>query len=99
MSESDCVHLNFLADVSVSRLKNEEEAPDDQPVSNYLAEVKIKCSECGKPFRFIGLPCGVDLTGAAVSIDGQEARLRILPYDQVLTPLEGLTGFTVKRSV
>ncbi|HKB35360.1 MAG TPA: hypothetical protein VKD72_02835 [Gemmataceae bacterium] len=39
----------------------------------------IRCEQCGTPFRFIGLPAGLGLNGAAVSVDGTEARLAIAP--------------------
>jgi hypothetical protein len=44
-------------------------------------------------------PVGMDLTGAAVSIDGQEGRFAILPKGEVMTPLEDTEcgGFTVRR--
>jgi hypothetical protein len=53
------------------------------------------------PFRFIGLPVGLDLEGASVSIDGTEARLAIAPRGEVLTPLtdKECRGFTIRREV
>lgn len=98
LDPSTCVHVNFGVRADIGRLKDNDNQPDDAPVKNYVAEITVVCTDCLKPFRFIGLPCGVDLEGAAVSVDGREARLRILPYDQVLTPLEGLTGFTVRKT-
>lgn len=91
---SPCEHNNFLADVDVNRLENKH-----GEIHRYQADVRIKCTECGLPFRFIGLPAGMDLNGAAVSIDGQEARLAIAPKGEVLTPLEDtdIHGFTVRR--
>ena len=44
-----------------------------------IAEVMICCAVCGVPFHFCGLPHGLDMSGAAVSIDGTEARLSIAP--------------------
>lgn len=55
-------------------------------VINYLedsgrfsADIRIKCADCGKEFRFIGLPMGLDLNGAACSADGKEGRFAIYP--------------------
>jgi len=60
--------------------------------------VTIKCDACGVPMRFIGLPTGVDLHGAAVSLDGTEGRFAIAPKGEVVSELEGTAvGFTVRK--
>lgn len=81
-----CVHMNFGAQVSVARLED---------IGQFNAEVKIQCAECGMPFRFLGLPIGLNLQGACIAPDGLEARLAILPQDRVPAPLEGVTGFRI----
>lgn len=90
MSEdAACSHLNFSASVDVSRLED---------VGRFTADVRIRCDDCGCPMRFIGLPAGVDLNGAAVSVDGTEARLAIAPKGEVVSELEGTpVGFTVRK--
>jgi hypothetical protein len=45
----------------------------------FMAELKIFCSVCDKPFQFLGLEPGLDLQGARVSIDGLEANIAITP--------------------
>jgi len=61
-------------------------------------DVRVKCSDCELPFRFIGLPAGVDLNGAAVSIDACEGRFAIAPKGQVVSVLEGgVMGFSVRQ--
>jgi hypothetical protein len=64
-----------------------------------MADVRIQCLGCGAYFKFLGLPCGVDLKGARVSINGDEARLAIAPPDEVGNFLSGDddVGFTVRR--
>ena len=85
-----CEHEDFEASVDVTRLTD---------TKRFAADVRIRCRQCGLPFRFIGLPCGSDLNGAAVSVDGTEARLAVAPKGEVLTPLDGAPmGFTVRRS-
>ena len=84
-----CEHKDFAAEVEVNRLED---------VNRFSADVRIRCNECGQPFRFIGLPTGLDLNGASVSIDGTEARLAIAPKGEVVTPLEGIQGFTARRT-
>ena len=89
-----CEHESFDADVQVARMPSVEGGP----INRYSASIRIKCVQCGTPFRFIGLPCGIDLNGAAVSIGGTEGRFAIAPKGEVITPLEGVTGFTARRT-
>lgn len=84
-----CLHEAFECDVTVNRLED---------VGRFSADVRIKCAQCGVPFRFIGLPHGLDLNGAAVSVDGAEAHLAIAPKGAVLSALDGVTGFTLRRT-
>ena len=89
--KNTCKHEQFFANVDVQRLED---------TGRFAADIRIKCIQCDTPFRFIGLPAGVDLNGAAVSIDGTEARLAIAPKGEVITPLESSSvhGFTVRRT-
>lgn len=88
---ADCPHEEFSALVNVNRLED---------VRRFQADITIKCDQCGTPFRFIGLPYGVDLNGAAVSPDGTEARLAIAPKGEVIALFDGDTpsGFTLRRT-
>jgi hypothetical protein len=45
----------------------------------YMAEVTIQCKRCGHPFRFKGLPRGLNMGGAAVSPLDTELRAAIEP--------------------
>lgn len=84
-----CEHRVFDAEVDVTRLED---------TGRFTADVRIKCKHCGLPFRFIGLPAGCDLNGAATSVDATEARLAIAPKGEVVTILEGaFAGFSVRR--
>lgn len=84
-----CEHGDFAASVTVNRLEDS---------GRFEADVRITCTQCGVPFRFLGLPAGVDLNGAAVSVDGTEARLAIAPPGNVASFLDGAPqGFTVRR--
>lgn len=84
-----CEHESFACAVTVNRLED---------VGRFTADVRVVCDQCKTPFRFLGLPCGLDLNGAAVSVDGTEARLAVAPRGEVVTPLEGAEGFTVRRA-
>lgn len=77
-----CTHMETNAFVDVTRIKQRDDEPDDAPVNRYTAELKIMCSNCGVRFKFMGLPMEMDLNGAAVSVDGTEARLAIYPENR-----------------
>lgn len=65
-----CPHLQFRADVAVSRIEDK---------GRFMADVRIECADCGLPFSFNGLPAGLDVEGAACSFDGLEGRFSIVP--------------------
>lgn len=83
----DCQHKAFHSEVIVARFKDS---------GRFLAEVTIRCSQCGTPFQFLGLEPGVDTGGARVSIDGLEARIAICPQGTVPNPLQRL-AYNIKR--
>ena len=70
-----------------------------EDTGGFLAEIRINCRQCGHPFQFMGLELGLNLNGAAMDVDGQEARLAIAPVGEIPQPLDkGLvSGFRVKQ--
>jgi hypothetical protein len=84
MSEAKmaCKHMNFGASVAVARLED---------TGRFMAEVTVKCEDCGEPFQFLGLEPGLDMQGARVSIDGLEANMAIAPNSQVMSPFQRMT--------
>lgn len=88
--KENCDHPAFEAYVAVNRLEDSK---------RFAADVRIRCVKCGVPFRFLGLPCGVDLNGAAVSADGTQARLAIGTHETVANIIDGNcpVGFTVRK--
>ncbi len=89
-----CDHEQFAATVDINRVIMKNRV-------RFNADLRIECGVCGVSFRFIGLPHGLDLNGAAVSIDGEEAHLCIAPEGEVITAIDEaeVTGFTVKRTI
>lgn len=81
-----CKHMQFKADVRVARLEDS---------GRFMAEVRIHCSECRLPFEFQGLPAGLNLNGAAVSVDHLEANLAIAPQGSKPTTLD-MIGYAIK---
>lgn len=70
-----CLHEAFEANVQVGRLTD----TDGGPVTGFCADVTIKCTQCGVPFRFIGLAAGNHYAEPRVSIAGTEFRAPIEP--------------------
>lgn len=86
---SGCAHAEFDATVRVNKF-------DDRPgLCN--VEVRAVCRACGAALRFLGLPFGLDLGGAAVSVDRKTANLAAVIEGDGPVELEGLTGYTIKR--
>lgn len=81
MSAKDCPHLAFAATVNVARLED---------TGQFMAEVRVRCTDCGLPFQFLGLEAGIDLHGARVSVNGLEANLAIAPQGKAPSPLDRL---------
>ena len=71
--------MDFAASVVVARLEDS---------GGFMAEITIRCSECGLPFQFLGLTPGCDTQGARVSIDGLEANIAIVPRGSRPNPLQ-----------
>lgn len=67
---SDCAHEQFGAEVDVHRLEDS---------GKFIADVRVKCVQCGEPFRFIGLSAGISFDQPTVSIDETELRAPIEP--------------------
>ena len=86
-----CLHEDFRAEVGVHRLTSSEQGP----VTGYMSEVRIWCAQCGLPFEFQGIEPGINLRGATVSIDNQEAHLAIVPHGTEPTPLD-IIGFSIR---
>lgn len=85
-----CQHEKLFSVVFVHRLTETEEA--DAPVIGYTADISIKCSACGKPFQFLGLPPGSQWDAPTCSIDALEARMPICPAGEQPSPLTVIKG-------
>jgi hypothetical protein len=76
-----CVHMNFAGHIAVARLEDS---------GRFNADITIKCADCGLPFQFKGLAPGLNLNGAAVSVDGLQARLAIVPQGAEPNPMQAI---------
>jgi hypothetical protein len=61
-----CAHEDFEARVEVNRLH--EEGGDDP--HTFLAEITVRCTECGQQFGWRGVRPGLSFDEPAVSVDG-----------------------------
>ena len=68
-----CQHEQFSADVSAHRIVD-----PDKPIL-FRADVKVRCVQCGEPFRFLGLDAGLNFERPTVSVDGLELNAPIEP--------------------
>ena len=85
-----CKHESFECNVTVNRFED---------VNRFMADVTVKCVQCGESFRFIRLPAGLDFNSPCVSVDGCEGRFPIHPKGESLSELEGSPqGFTARRT-
>lgn len=76
----DCVHINFTANVEITRLFDDESVTEDQALTrtadSLAIDVTAACADCGKAVRFEG-PVGIGVGPGAppmVSPDGVELR-------------------------
>ena len=49
-----CEHMRFLSKAKVIRLTD-----NSGVVTGYTVDIRIKCDDCGLPFRFLGLAAGI----------------------------------------
>ena len=70
-----------------------------EDVGRFMADIRIVCEKCHTPFRFVGLPAGMDYNSPCVSVDGCELRAPVAPRGEVLSEIEGTPiGFTVRKT-
>ncbi len=73
----NCEHMNFRGEVDVHRLCPTE----DTPATRFTTDLRVKCSDCGMPFRFLGSRFGVDPKEPTLSVDSLELRIPMYPND------------------
>lgn len=87
---SDCQHEVFNVQARVGRLTNENHL-----VTNYTMEVSVKCVNCGLPFNFKGVECGLNSSKPTMSPDGLELRAPIEPHDGTLKLPRDFPGYKI----
>lgn len=66
-----CGHEDMRVDVEVAGI-------EDRP-GTHMATIKVECSLCGVPFKFLGLPAGVSFLEPRVNITSRELIAPITP--------------------
>lgn len=82
-----CKHLNFDVQPTVARMED---------TGAFMLELKCHCTDCGKPFQFLGLQAGLDMQGARCSLDGLQAMLAIAPEGERPSPFQRMQ-FGIER--
>lgn len=90
--DKPCPHEDFDAVVEVNRLTSEP----DGPVTAYSADIRIRCSQCDEPFRWIGVQAGVRPDQPMVSVDETQLRAPIRPASSDPDFGLGIPGFAVR---
>ena len=78
----DCPHINFEAEVKVTRLGQKDYA--NSPVKDFVLDVRVKCAECKGDFMFNGLDVAISTQRPCVSVSRTEASIPIAPWDGAL---------------
>jgi hypothetical protein len=91
--DKPCHHDDHEAVVNVIKLTASDTAPT--PVG-YTAEIKIRCANCGEPFRWTGVPAGQSPRQPTCSVDETELRAPLRPASSDPDFGLGLPGFSVR---
>lgn len=93
MADAPCLHPDFRCEVDVNRLFDGTEAGRDLPADRYAIDVRVRCSECGAAFEFVGLPAGIAPDHPTVGVSRTELHAPIVPSGEAIRP--GGLGFSV----
>jgi hypothetical protein len=74
----NCQHLHFCSEVDVNRLTELESGI----VDHFVADIRLRCADCGLTFRFPGIQHGVHYE-PRTSLDGTELRVSVEPASGV----------------
>lgn len=85
-----CLHEEFEAHVEVTRVQNGDQGTDE--LIAFGCDIRVRCVECGEPFGFRGVPCGISVNGRPMrSADALELRAWLLSPAEIAL-LDGPAG-------
>jgi hypothetical protein len=88
-----CEHLDFAAEVDVNRIGTGDTA-DGMPRA-YMADVRVRCADCGEPFRWVGVRAGLSFGKPMVSVDETELHAPLRPASADPDFGLGIPGFAI----
>lgn len=94
-TKENCNHLNFISNVNVARIVEDETNPDT-PMQFGYADVSVNCLDCGMPFHFRGVDFGMSPNKPMVNVGGLELRAPIDAGE--LTTIPNKMRYEVKRN-
>lgn len=79
-----CKHHNFIANVSVGRITEteEEETNPEADIKVYMAEVVVKCVDCGIEMQFLGVEGGMNFNYPTTNFDASKIHLPMRPSNK-----------------
>ncbi len=89
-----CPHENFAATVEVNRIGTGD-STDGTPAA-YMADIRVRCSNCDEPFRWTGVPAGLSYAHPMVSVDETELHAPMRPASADPDFGMGLPGFSIR---
>lgn len=75
----DCPHDHFDAHIGIQRLGD-----DDGHITNFLAEITVKCVKCGVPFHFKCPDTGISFTKPTVNVGATTLHAPMAPGEAPL---------------
>lgn len=87
-----CPHEHFEAVVAVARRTKTEGGP----VEGFTAGIRVQCTQCREPFRWIGAPAGDMPSRPCVSVDETELRAPMRPASSDPDFGLGIPGFAIR---
>ena len=89
-----CPHEDFEAWVEVGRITSGEGGP----VSAFMADIRVNCSQCKEPFRWVGVPAGLKPDRPMVSVDETELHAPLRPASSDPDFGLGIPGFAIRMN-
>lgn len=81
-----CSHDGFTGEVKIARL-------DD--TGQFVAEIQVRCAECGLPFRFLGPPTGLSFAHPTVDVPATTLHAPIAPGERTIADVPTSITFSV----
>lgn len=88
-----CDHMQFHSTSNIHVIVD-----DDFVVSEYRVDIKVHCVQCGLPFEFVGVPCGLSDIEPTTSYNRQELRVPIKASSDPVDNAKALLNQSIKKS-